>query len=333
MSKKILTISIAAYNMEQYLSQCLDSLLVPEIIDELEVFIVDDGSTDSTLEIAQSYAERYPNTFIPIHQKNRGYGATVNYSIEHATGNYFRCLDADDWFDQEGLKKLIYHLRRTQADVLVTNIYKGADGSSLESKKVYGLTESLIQIEDIKNTSLFGMWHLCFKTEILWLSQLKLPEHMLYTDQIYSTVPFTKVKTIEYLNAYVYCYRVGREGQSISIESRIKHTDDALNVCLNICSFYAAAKERQTLNDYILRRVMAYYINAIRSLCLGKPNHEALERLKNFDYRIKKIDREIYACDTGMHSKWELFVRSLHHTNYWTYWLLILFPDKVHNWA
>ena len=100
---KTLTISIAAYNMEAWIKRALDSLLDKRVIDDLEVFAVDDGGTDRTLEIAKEYALQYPNSIFPIHKENGGYGSTVNYSVKHANGKYLKLLDADDWFDADGL--------------------------------------------------------------------------------------------------------------------------------------------------------------------------------------------------------------------------------------
>ena len=115
---KILTISIAAYNVEQYIRQALNSIIDESVIDELEVFVVDDGGTDQTLEIAKEYAEKYPQSIIPVHKENGGYGTTVNYSIARATGKYFKLLDGDDWFDTEALCRLVKALRETDADII-----------------------------------------------------------------------------------------------------------------------------------------------------------------------------------------------------------------------
>ncbi len=105
--EKLLTISIAAYNVEGYIRNTLDSLIVPEILDKLEVFIVDDGGNDNTLQIAREYESKYPETFHAVHKENGGYGSTVNYSIAHATGKYFKLLDGDDWYLSRNLKRLI----------------------------------------------------------------------------------------------------------------------------------------------------------------------------------------------------------------------------------
>ena len=116
---KILSVSIASYNVEKFIRKALDSCCVPEIMDRLEVLVVNDGSTDSTLEIAREYEEKYPQTFRVIDKKNGGYGSTVNASIKAATGKYFRLLDGDDWFDRDGLVSFIEELTVAEEDMIV----------------------------------------------------------------------------------------------------------------------------------------------------------------------------------------------------------------------
>jgi glycosyltransferase involved in cell wall biosynthesis len=117
--EKIMSVSIASYNVEKFIRKALDSCCVPEIMDRLEVLIVNDGSTDGTLEIAREYESRYPDTFRVIDKENGGYGSTVNASIRAAAGKYFRLLDGDDWFDAEGLQKLIEELEEAEEDMII----------------------------------------------------------------------------------------------------------------------------------------------------------------------------------------------------------------------
>ena len=83
---KVLTVSVAAYQVEKYLTENLESMVLSEVMDQLEVFIIDDGGKDASLEIARSYERRFPNTFHAVHKENGGYGTTVNWSIQNATG-------------------------------------------------------------------------------------------------------------------------------------------------------------------------------------------------------------------------------------------------------
>ena len=75
---KILTFVIPAYNSESFLHKCLDSMLVPELLEKLEILVVSDGSTDRTAEIAEGYCVRYPDTVRLISQENKGHGGALN---------------------------------------------------------------------------------------------------------------------------------------------------------------------------------------------------------------------------------------------------------------
>ena len=96
---KILTISIAAYNVEKYIDRTLSSLNDPRFLDDIEVLIIDDGSSDNTKQIALEYEASAPDTFHYISKENGGHGSTINCGIRFATGKYFRVIDGDDWVD------------------------------------------------------------------------------------------------------------------------------------------------------------------------------------------------------------------------------------------
>lgn len=98
-SSKTLTFVVPAYNMETYLERCVESLLSATDNSDIEVLIVDDGSSDSTPELADMYERRWPGNVRAIHQVNKGHGGAVNTGIANATGMYVKVVDADDWVD------------------------------------------------------------------------------------------------------------------------------------------------------------------------------------------------------------------------------------------
>lgn len=118
--EKILTISIAAYNVADYIRGTLDSLICQDCMDDLEILVVDDGGRDETLQIVKEYEEKYPHSIFGIHKENGGYGSVINTSIRRATGKYFKQLDGDDWFETENLCDFVNLLRSIDADYVVT---------------------------------------------------------------------------------------------------------------------------------------------------------------------------------------------------------------------
>lgn len=326
--EKLLTISVAAYNVEPFLENTLDSLADNRYVDKLEVFVVDDGGKDKSLEIAQKYEEKYPNTFHAVHKENGGYGSTVNYSITHATGKYFKLLDGDDWMNKDGLAQIINKLGVYEEDAIVTGYFIGPDEHSLTLVPIRNADNSVVKVKDYKTDFPWGMWALFYKTDVLKKSSLILPEHSLYTDQIYSTVPFLIAQNIRFVSTPVYSYRYGRTEQSTSKVSRIKHADEMLSVCNQIFNFY---KEHKTEgNMYLFSRVSRYYIVAIRTILLFPKNKTNLKKLKNYEQTAKEQFPEIYRNAVNK-SAMGLLIRILRSTNYLFYWGIQLIPDSLLN--
>lgn len=95
---KILTVVIPTYNIEKYIETCLNSFVIPEVMEKLEVLVVNDGSKDSSAVLARAYEERYPDTFRVIDKENGGHGSTINRGLLEAAGTYFKVVDGDDWW-------------------------------------------------------------------------------------------------------------------------------------------------------------------------------------------------------------------------------------------
>ena len=135
MKDKILTVSVAAYNVEDCLGRCLDCFASTEVFNELEIIVVNDGSKDGTASLAQSYADRYPDVIRLIDKENGGHGSTINASIRAAAGRYYKVVDADDWVDKEGFEKLVRFLRDCDRD-LVINPYHFIDASTMQIRDI-----------------------------------------------------------------------------------------------------------------------------------------------------------------------------------------------------
>ena len=118
---KILSVVIPTYNMEKYLKICLDSFIYDDKAHDLEVLIVNDGSKDNSLKIAQEYETKYPNIFKVIDKENGGHGSTINAGLKVATGKYFKAVDADDWVDTKELAKLLDYLKTADVDCVLTD--------------------------------------------------------------------------------------------------------------------------------------------------------------------------------------------------------------------
>ena len=113
-----LSIIVPVYNVRAYLPACLDSL-VNQTLDNYEVILVDDGSSDGSAEIIKDYCERYPELIRSIRVENGGQGRARNFAIEMARGDYLGFVDSDDWITADMYEKLYNTAVRENADVVV----------------------------------------------------------------------------------------------------------------------------------------------------------------------------------------------------------------------
>lgn len=321
--EKLLTVSIAAYNVSQYLSRALDSFLIPEVMDEIEVLIENDGSTDSTPEIAQKYVDQYPGTFRLVNKKNGGYGTTVNESMALATGKYFRLLDGDDWYDQDGLRRLIGVLRDCESDYVITRyqeMHEQGDGTFKEKyfptswEKFEGQT---LQMKDIDFDFNCTMWGTTIRTALIKEHPFTLPGRILYTDAlfVYSTMPY--VHTITFLPDVVYLYRIGRDGQSVSVEQIASHYMDQVGVQYrNLRIYHDGATDEN--RHAMLTRMALYYYGAVRMLLKLPPSDRIFRTLTTMRRIFKETAPEVYKDAVRRSSR----LRLLEATGYLAYWAI-----------
>lgn len=317
---KLLTVSVAAYNVEKYLERCLSSMVIPEIMDKLEVFVIDDGGTDGTLEIAETYQDKYPDVFHAVHKENGGYGSTINWSIAHASGKYLKTMDGDDWFESEGLRSLVEFLEETDVDV-VTSGYYWCTEKGREFKEYVG----------VKNNDFDGIpkvipiWQLTYKTEVLKNCGISLPEHVFYTDQLYTCVPFSHVKTGADLHVGVYCYYFGRNEQSCTAVSRAKNIKDVDYICDKVLDFYNGYNGPN--KELIKKRAVQCACFNLRNILLRKTSGESLKMFIKRDLQIKNKSKEIYVA-VGKKGKLGKYISICRRTGYKAYYLKGLFNKR-----
>ena len=315
---KILTISIAAYNVEDYIEDTLKSILVKNI-EDLEILVEDDGGTDNTANIVKKYEEKYPGIVKLVHKENGGYGSTINKSLELAQGKYFKPLDGDDWYDSENFEKLLEILITTDVDAVYTPLIECKEEKN-ERKLVDYFEkdiEGIYKLEDIigKAKDSLMMHTLVYRTELLRDCNLKLLEHCFYTDTQYAMFPIVNADKILITHMPIYMYRIGRAEQSISLASHRKHYEDHVRVSKRLIEFYNENKNNLETNKkkYIFGYIKSQIgITIVKYYMVLKLNRENLEKIKQYEKYVLDNNNELYEA-VGTHSK---LVRILRKTNY-----------------
>ena len=327
MGEKILTISVAAYNVGDYIEKNLDSITASKYIDDIEVFVIDDGGTDQTLEKAEKYRKEYPGSVNLVHKENGGYGSTVNLSAERASGKYFKLLDGDDWFDTNGLNKLVEFLKKNDTDWVLTEIIKftGDEADTSKLGKWAKFHGKVLDAEGITDNLFTGMWEITVRTELLKEHLRKLPEHYLYTDILYVVYPLPYIRKIGFLSVPVYCYRLGRDGQSVTKESRNKHYKEYLDLVETVKKYFYECDGR-SLPAVIQQRFFTYYKYQVFNYLLLPPSSEVKKEMILLEKNTKENYREFY--DYG--GKESQKIALLRATNYLAYWFIAKYMHN--NW-
>ena len=234
---KLLTVTVPCYNSQDYMEKCIKSLLPGG--NRVQIVIIDDGSKDATSEIADRYAKEYPHIVTTVHQENGGHGAGINQGIEYAEGRYFKVVDSDDWVSGDYMRFLDTLEQCDKSggvDLFVTNYYyEHADGkgnrsicyaNALPEHKIFGWPET----KPFKLHQLLTIHSCTFRTELLRCYTKRLPHHVFYEDNlmVYQALPY--VKKMYYLNADLYRYYIGREGQSVQRDVMTKRYQHQLTV-------------------------------------------------------------------------------------------------------
>ncbi len=304
---KILSVAIPCYNSQDYMGNAIESLLGSG--DDIDIIIVDDGSTDDTALIADKYAEKYPDIVRVVHKPNGGHGSAVNAGIDNAKGLYFKVLDSDDRLDPEVLSEVMdtlkfYSKEEEPLDMLVTNFVYDKLGVPDCKKKVMSypgvLPEKFVfswELAKFGKGDYLLMHSVIFRTQLLKDCGLRLPEHTFYVDNIYVFEPLLKVKRIYYMNANLYYYFIGREDQSVNEAVMVKRVDQQLKVNYLMIDYYVENRKYFRENKNCGQYMYSYLeiittVSAILLILDGSP--EALAKRKDLLEYISKKSKRLY---------------------------------------
>ena len=166
-----LSIVVPVYNVEQYIDRGLISIC-NQLASDIEVILVDDGSSDSSGKICDEYADKYSNIYV-IHQKNKGLSGARNSGTKVAKGKYVAYVDSDDWLDRQWIEQIMQVIRADAPDIIVFDFSISADG--VKPKPVlYRRAEGIITkeqfLQDVAKDVLIQsfVWNKIAKRE-LWL--------------------------------------------------------------------------------------------------------------------------------------------------------------------
>jgi glycosyltransferase involved in cell wall biosynthesis len=253
----------------------LESLCDPQVLDEIEVLIVNDGSADNTPEIAEEYVNRHAS-FQLINKENGGHGSGINCAAPLAKGKYLKVLDSDD--EVENLRQYVLSLRKADADVVLThfnavdlrtNFVRPYKMANVNFGQTYTFEDFWLHKKDVRSAlSLHGI---TYKTSFYQSCNIHLTERISYEDQEFATLPFAKVKTILPLDISLYIYYLGYPGQSVADANQVKNLHHMETVLWKIMD-ETPANSSPTVKGYFLFKMCGILLIYYMATLIRNPN-------------------------------------------------------------
>lgn len=286
-----ISIIIPVYNSKKYLNKCLDSIK-NQTYKNLEVILVDDGSTDNSLEICKNY-EKKDKRFKVFHKKNGGTSSARNYGLKQATGDYITFMDNDDYVNNKDAFNNIYNqLKKTNPDILFHNcIYYWEDKNSFTKPNTNFDRNKIIDQEKYESLKYlikegiftYTVWDKVIKADLVKDNNLKFTEGMRNEDTEFSLKLFELSKKYDYLNKPFYVYR---KNHSYAQTSKLKYQDtlDLKNILNTYINKYANddTEMKFYIHNYI-SYLFAVYIAQTNLLFKHTKNKKVLKDLKDME--------------------------------------------------
>ena len=265
-----LSIIIPVYNAEKYLTECLDSIINNKTKYNYEIICINDGSTDTSLNILNTYSKRHNNITV-ITQENRGASRARNIGLDNATGKYIAFIDCDDYVSNNYLDRLLEEALKNDCDLVKCGYYRTfatrkneVFGTELRCDN--GIGKDLLKIEGFLTMGVI-------KRELLF--DIRLPEGYWYEDMIVRPLILHRCQKFIGLKDCLYYYRQHPNNLSKTVE----HSSDPK--CLN--QFYLA----NYLIDYA-KDIGLNIDDTFKLIMLREYGYMSYSRLKNLPKNLKK---------------------------------------------
>lgn len=275
----MISVIVPVYNVEKYLPKCLDSL-INQTYTDVEFILIDDGSTDSSGKIADSYKDRDPR-FRVFHTENHGLSAARNYGIEHSKGEWLMFVDSDDWVSPSFCETPIRAAHEYNADLVVFWLHRVKKGK-ITKEDTSKFPKGIVSFEKAISFDGIVAWNKLYKKELF--NNIRFPEGMVYEDVATTHKVFRQAERIAFIPDRLYYYVFRKT--SISNTRSVKNKRDG---------FIAYLQRYNDLNIYGYsddHRATALWSYTIGYLIVTEPSTDPIyEKAEKILSSYKKVPK------------------------------------------
>lgn len=346
--KPLVSIIVPIFNVEKYLSECIDSIL-NQTYENIEVILIDDGSADKSAQICDAYTAKDKRVAV-VHKTNEGVSAARNDGLKSANGQLIMFVDSDDWIDSETCETAVGAMEESGADVVMWT-YISENNGNQSRKIIFGsdtvfegveLTEKLhrrlfgLMGEELAHPeyadSLCPVWGKLYKKELILdnnISFVDLSEIGTYEDGLFNIEVFSRVEKAVYLNKCLYHYRKENtssvtSGYRKDLFEKWQHLFDLMQEYIdakNLPSDYQAA-----LNNRIALSIVGLGLNIMSCECRATEKKKMIKEIIKAE-RYKKAYKDL--CFTYFPLHWKLFYRFAKYSCAFGVYILLRIIQKI----
>ena len=224
---KKVSIIVPIYNEEKNLNRCIDSL-INQTYKNLEIILLNDGSTDSSKKIIDSYKDK---RIIVIHKKNSGIGDTRNIGIEKSTGDYIIFVDSDDYIELNCVEQLVKKIEKDKVDIVISNYYIDTKTKRYEIRLPdLGIT-SIKEEPNLLSQINLAPWNKIYKKSLFKNKENRFPTFLKYEDAPVVIGLILDAKRVSFTNELLFHYVIQKDGETNTRDERLF---DIITICAMI---------------------------------------------------------------------------------------------------
>lgn len=274
----IVSVIVPVYNVEKYLNKCLDSLLVQSYAD-IEILLIDDGSTDNSGEICDIYANRNDNIKV-IHKENGGLSDARNKGLDMATGQWITFVDSDDYVTPDYVETLLSLVLKNNADISIATYTYVSEKSRSRATGEVDVMNSKIAIKRMLMDDGFdmGAWSKMYRAE--YFKKIRFPKGKLFEDSLVTYQLIAESSKVAFESKSIYFY-INRSDSIINSQftnrkfDLLEMTDKAMNFII---------KKYPELELYTQRRVLWSRFSTLNQILTSSNRKE----YRQYAYDLKK---------------------------------------------
>lgn len=292
----MISVIIPVFNIEKYINKCIESV-VNQTYTDLEIILVDDGSTDTSPVICDEWKEKDARINV-FHKKNGGVSSARNFGISKANGEYVMFVDGDDYIVPTALQKLMETAIETKADTCVCNYTSECQGVKCDEimpieYKIYNNKEILYHYFIGKYCALVTPWCNLYKRELFTQNNIEYPEGRLSDDEFTSYKLLWASRKTAVLSQPLYVY-VQRPG-SITNTPNIKLTKDLIDSVGHYVEFGYNLQD-EDIKKWVNIAAFKWYCSLVQqSVNWNVYNEDLFEMMKEFEQDIKKYTASFFS--------------------------------------